>query len=473
MAAIQAHESHNPDHSRATYGQCKAISRSIKLQDTTDSEPPMSLKELVPTRAVSDHLIHTYLRTFQTMLGIIVVPSFRQDYHAFWEGLRDADEAFGVSLLLVMCTGSTFSSTEACPSKLTIQRWMNVATSWLISASKHKAKLTLDGLRIQCLYLLACQSTSIKGDITSLSTGTLLRSAMHAGIHIDNEQQVFPDISPSLVQSRRTLWASILELELQSSMDCGSLPLVDSSDYNCALPSNLNDMSLDPGDHSWFPSQPKPIDHLTESSFQILLAKTIPIRLKIAKSINGFSPGSSYETVLSLSAELSKVLQECYSLIEGYKISSTPPSAFQTKLFDLLVQRFILSLHHPFAIKAISEPSYFYSRRLCLGTSLTLFSSSSEDFHPLLVHGSYLFRDVLTQAALYMCGELVNESEVAQPFPSNPISLFAYKELRKAVDKYLELSVERLNAEERSIKRFVLVSCLSAQADAIQAGANI
>ena len=471
MTAIQAHENLESNHSRPTYVTCKAISRAIKSQEPAISEFTRPIRDLVPGRAISNRLVQAYLRTFQTVFGIIHVPTFRDDYQALWLDSRPVDEAFGIILLLMMCIGSTFSSPETSVSKSTIQRWSHVASSWLKS-SKDKAKLTLDGLRIQSLYLLACQTSSVKRDITSLSTGTLLRSAMHTGIHIDAEKQPSLNINPHEAESRRRLWATILELELQSSMDYGSLPLVNSDDYNCGLPLNVDNTSLDTAKATGERPQPKPIDQFTQSSFQILLARTIPTRLKIAKFINGVAPSSSYETVISLNTELSTALTDCYNLIEGYKISCAPPTAFQTKLFDLFVQRFVLGLHHPFAIKAMSNPSYFYSRKLCLGTALALFAPPGEEFHQLLLHGSGLFRDVFTQAALYMCGELIDDSEAAQLFPFNPVGTFACEEMRKATSKYLALAAARMDAGERSIKRFVLVSCLLAQADVAQAGAS-
>lgn len=96
--------------------------------------------------------------------------------------------------------------------------------------------------------------------------------------------------------------------------------------------------------------------------------KTIPVRLKIARFINSFRSEHSFEKALTLSTELSAVLKSCSVLIEVYCMSSTPPTAFQTKLFDLLVQRFLLALHNPFAVKAMFNPLYYYLRKVCLET---------------------------------------------------------------------------------------------------------
>ncbi|KAL2005193.1 hypothetical protein VTN00DRAFT_3043 [Thermoascus crustaceus] len=438
LAVMQAHEADESNH--ATFARCKAVGRTIKTQESRAAQLPGSLRDMVPTRAVPDRLVQAYLRTFQTVFGILHGPSFRADYKAFWGDSGSVSEAFGITLLLVMCIGSTFCLHETGISRATALQWIYVASAWL-SSPKEKARLNLDGLRIQCLFLLARQAKSVHCDIAWLSTGSLLRMAMHMGVHIDPE---------NLAQ---ILWTTVLELEVQSSMECGGLPLIDSDDYDCALPSNIDDASLEAGRPA---GNAKPMEQFTQPSIQILLMKTMPVRLKIARFINSFRSEHSFEKDLSLSAELSAALKSCSVLIEAYCMSSTPPTAFQTKLFDLLVQRFLLALHHPFAVKAISNPLCYYSRKVCLETTLSLFShavqSGDDDFHRLRLCGTGLFRDVYTQSALYICGELTDQVEADRPFPTNPCSTFDRKEMRKAIEKYLELATARIYAGEKNIR---------------------
>ncbi|KAG2009274.1 hypothetical protein GB937_007873 [Aspergillus fischeri] len=72
-----------------------------------------------------------------------------------------------------------------------------------------------------------------------------------------------------------------------------------------------------------------------------------------------------------------------------------------------------------------------------------------------------------------MCGKLTDQLEADRPFPTNPGSTFDLREMRKAVDKYLDLAAARIYAGEKNIKCYVLVSCLLAQADAMQVGALV
>jgi hypothetical protein len=126
--------------------------------------------------------------------------------------------------------------------------------------------------------------------------------AMHMGVRIDADNHSFSRMTSSDIESRRRLWATILELEVQSSMDCGGLPSIDGDDYDCALLSNIDDASLEAGRPAGSTLASKPMDQFTQFSIQILLMKTIPVRLKIAKFVNNFRAENSFEMALISSA---------------------------------------------------------------------------------------------------------------------------------------------------------------------------
>lgn len=474
MTVMQTHETDESKHGGPTFARCKALAKKINMQERTAAQPNTSLRDMVPTKVVSDRLVQAYFRTFQTVFGILHVPSFREQYKAFWEDSGSVSKAFDTTLLVVMCIGSTFCLPETGVSRATALQWIDIACVWL-SSLRQKTRPSLDGLRIQCLIVLARQVKSFSGDNAWLSTGSLVRMAMHMGLHIDPEAHSSPNVCSADIEAQRRLWATIVELELQASMDCGSVPGIACDDYDCALPSNIDDAHLEANRSSGNLVTTKPMDQLTQSSIQILLMKTAPIRLKIARFINNFRSKHSFEEVLSLSSKLLEALKTCSDLISSYCMSSTPPTPFQTKMVDLLVQRFVLGLHQPFAVQAISNPSYYYSRKVCLETSFLLTShlaqSGDDDFYHLRLCGKGLLRVVYAQCALYLCGELTDQSEVDRAPSTNPGNAFMRKELRKAIDRYLELAVARMSCGgEKSIKCYVLVSSLLAQADAMHGG---
>lgn len=75
------------------------------------------------------------------------------------------------------------------------------------------------------------------------------------------------------------------------------------------------------------------------------------------------------------------------------------------------------------------------------------------------------------ECALYLCGELTDPSEAERAPSMSAGNTFMRKELRKAIDKYLEPALVRVSrGGEKSVKAYVLVSCLLAQADAVYSG---
>lgn len=101
---------------------------------------------------------------------------------------------------------------------------------------------------------------------------------------------------------RRRLWATVLEIVLQSSMDSGGPPLISCYDFDCESPSNLDDEQLYEAGNSL--PKAKPTDTFTQTSVQVVLMKSFPIRLKIATLLNGFRTNLSYDETLRLGAEL-------------------------------------------------------------------------------------------------------------------------------------------------------------------------
>ncbi|RYP17990.1 hypothetical protein DL765_004209 [Monosporascus sp. GIB2] len=457
------------EHNRYTIARCLSLANVVKKQESVTAQQGMggSFGDMIPSRAESDHLVRAYLRTFQTVFGILPVSSFRDSYKNFWGNPVTASDKFLTTLLLVMSLGSIFCSREIGVERTTVLRWMHSASIWNYSP-KEMDQLDLDDLRIQCLFLLARQATDINNDKCWLSSDSLVRMAMHLGLHFDPAKHKLSDMPSSEIEAQRRLWATVLELEVQSSMDQGSCPLVDSEHYDCAAPSNVDD-----ADAEGNVSVPKPESQPTQASIQILLMRSIRTRLRIARFLNTFQSDMLFDTALSLSSELAESLRGCTNILEAHRMRTSPPTAFQTKMYDLLTRRFFLGLHHHFAVIAMKDPSYYYSRKMCTETSLFLCSqttlSSDEDFQRLRLSGSGLFRNPYTQSVLYMCSEFLDQAEGGGHLCTSPQETSLYKNMRIAAESYMDSALERIKLGERSIECYLAVCCLLARVDAVKA----
>ncbi|RYO86624.1 hypothetical protein DL766_003517 [Monosporascus sp. MC13-8B] len=329
-------------------------------------------------------------------------------------------------------------------------------------------QLDLDDLRIQCLFLFARHATDVNNDKCWLSSDSLVRMAMHLGLHFDPAKHELSDIPSSEIEARRRLWATVLELEVQSSMDHGGCPSVDREHYDCAAPSNVDD-----ADAEGNVSVPRTESQPTQSSIQILLMRSIRTRLCIARFLNTFQSDMFFDTALRLSSELAESLKGCPNILEAYRRSTTPPTAFQTKMYDLLTRRVFLGLHHPFAVMGMKDPSYYYSCKMCIETSLFLCPkttlSSEEDFQRLRLSGSGLLHNSYTPSVLYMCSELIDQAEEGGHLSTSPLETSLYKDMRIAAESYMDSALGRINLGEISIRCCLAVCYLLARVDAVKA----
>ncbi|PHH75321.1 hypothetical protein CDD80_2477 [Ophiocordyceps camponoti-rufipedis] len=333
ISILQTHESEAPSQGSATLSSCKTMAKAIRWHEDVSAQMPSTATELLPSRDVSDRLVGAYFRTYQTIFGILHVPTFHRDYQTFWDTPAVSTPAFTMSLLLVMSIGFVFCPLESAVSRAVVLKWLSVASAGLASLESNSGR-SLDGLRIRCLLLLAQRVSSAKGSARWVSTGSLVRMAMCLGLHRDPANEAGENVSSFEAESRRKLWAAILELEVQFSMDCGGIPCVDSLDYDTALPANADDFSW-PLEGTVVESKPK--EEFTSSSFHILLMETLPVRLKIARIVNSPRCETSFTELLGLSRDLGQHVRLYSAQVKAYTFtSSATPTTFQTKTFELL-----------------------------------------------------------------------------------------------------------------------------------------
>jgi hypothetical protein len=459
------------------FQKCKRLARAAKAQALIHQPIQSDFWNYIPSRQTSDQLVQAYLRSFESVYRVVHIPSFLREYNHYWTNPREVSPAFVIKLLLLMAIGAVFcqNQNEAAVLRSSSAQWIYTAQSWL-SSPFEKSRLDVVGLQVHCLLLLARQTNAVSADLVWISAGSLLRTAMHMGFHIDPRH--IPSMSSFSAELRRRLWATILEIVVQSGMDSGGLPLIDDQDFDCEAPSNIDDVQMEDAIF-----EVKPAEQFTQTSLQIALLRSLPIRLKIAKCANDFRRDVLYDETLRLSAELTAIYRENSFLFHSFRRSGGHPTLFQTKLFDLMTQRFLLALHDPFTIKAKSNPTFYYSRKVCLETSLLISnppqssneSPPDEDYARLRLVGAAHFRDVPMQAVSTICEELVNqlEEEQASLTPMSTSYSVSRKDLRNAVEEYLKLTMARIKAGETNVKGYLMFSCLLAQVDAMQSGASV
>src|ERR1700753_1290849 len=124
--------------------------------------------------------------------------------------------------------------------------------------------------------------------------GHISRMAMTMGLHRD-PSEFSQKISPYWAEQRRRIWFTILELDLQMSLQCSLPGSVRSDDYNCRPPLNINDDELYP-DLQDLPTH-RPMDVHTDTRIQAFASRTLALRSKVVDIINRIDSVTDYRQV--------------------------------------------------------------------------------------------------------------------------------------------------------------------------------
>lgn len=419
-------ESLKSDKSSETYQAivaCKTLGRSIKA---TRVPRLLSLNfgQNIPSRDLADKLLDGYFRTFEKVYRILHVPSFRLEYGRYWQNPQGARETFIIQLQLCMAIGAVLHDDKYSLRRQAVG-WVYEARFWLLQPSE-KSRINLSGLQVWCLIHLARDICGVGSDLVWASAGTLMRMALYTGMHRDPEH--LPKMSLLAAEMRRRLWATILEILVESSMESGGPPLISSNDYDTKPPGNYNDDDLLCDDEPAQTPSPQPITTLTDTSVQLALLNSIKVRLNIVAYLNEFRSVANYDKTLALNSDLTGASRSLDALLRVYQSHEPGLSTFQLCTLEHTIQRYFLALHFPWLGFAKNDPRYFFSRKLCVEIAVrnqkeglihgflgaVEGSPAPDDFGRLLICASGGFRYIGTQCLLTLILELFWDLEEAR-----------------------------------------------------------
>lgn len=388
-------------------------------------EQSFKLEELVPPRHIADELLSLYLRTFETTYRVLHVPTFLKEYEAYWLGSQPTDMVFLAKLLALMAASSCFYNQET---KLngkkslheTARGWIMAVQSWIASVFVSPS-VDFHMLQIKCILMIASQAISADGDIMWVSAGSLVRSALAMGMHRDPGR--LPYVTKYWAEMRRRLWATICELELQSSLDSAMLPSFDLDECDCDRPSNWDDEELSENMVE-YPAPKALHSQITRNSFQVLLSRSIPVRFRIVKVLNSLKFALTYDEALRLTEELLHSLDELLLLLHNggsiVNMLEVEDTSFTKAFLIVLMRKYVLALHQPFFVNVQCSVKLSYSRKVCVESALEMLSqlepfvSDSLGIQNLRVLAGGMFRHELFWAAITLCVEMSLQADESQ-----------------------------------------------------------
>ncbi|KAI0143836.1 hypothetical protein GGR57DRAFT_341469 [Xylariaceae sp. FL1272] len=437
--------------------QCKALGKITKYP-----RPGRFLscpESLVLSKDAGDRFAHLYVANFESAFRILHVPSFWKEYGEYWESPTNVPDVTVLKVNLVMAIGSGLCQ-EPTGEKATTQtaiQWVHATQDW-ISGPFEKSRLSFGCLQLHCLLLLARQVLSIGSDLSWVALGSLVRCAIQLGLNRDPKN--FAQMTILQAELRRRLWATILELNLQASLDSGTPPGFSIDDYDTELPSNVNDEDISESTKTLV-GYPEATN--TDTYLQRFLLRTLPPRLEMLHRMNGVNRQLKDDDILALSSKLSAFCRKTGALAQGS--DNDDNAGFKRNLTALLLRRFLLGLHRPLAGRIRENPLYYHSRKMAFDSAMTLLRPPpNELFSYIMLRGGGFFRGCFNHVSLALASELLIEMQ--EEGPDTFTGTTSYKKmLVEAVKEVRERWVERLKLGERNVMLHMKLSIVLTQAE--------
>lgn len=389
-------EAHTNSNLQRVQNECNLADARLKESLTKAPVPGINLFDLVPNRSIADRLVNLYFDTFELTYRILHRPTFWRDYEFFWRSPEQAPPGFVPVLLLVMATVRCMSpkeplsfNHEGSTVRSEAIQWIRACDLWLTQQSQKHRFLAM--YQVMCLRFLAASASSLKVKEAYTGAENLLNYFKAAGMHRD--PHLLDDrCSPYEAEMRRRLWATVMELELQASIDRGMPSSLAGLTFDCPPPLNINDENF--VEQSLKVPVAKPSGEYTKTSFLDISSKSLSLRISLCSLINDPSSSLTFDDVLRYEQQINEILD---STPEWRGVDTTQAST----LLDLQLRQFLLLIHTPFARRKGSS-HYRYSRMVCFETAKHILDQhskliSSDNFTISLV------REDVYRAALSIC----------------------------------------------------------------------
>ncbi|KAI8946429.1 fungal-specific transcription factor domain-containing protein [Xylaria longipes] len=450
-----------------------------------DSMTPIQkrMADVLPSRAVCDHLVQFYIRGSETLYRVLHIPSFMSQYNRHWDG-NQQHEYFLPQLLSVLCIGYRFLGTNNGQYQndregIHVPTACALVRTWLASL-RGKQLVEFSSLQTEVLALMARRVLNSQNHETWQHLGLLVRMAMTMGLHRDPSE--FPhEILPFWAEQRRKLWTTILELDIHMSIQCNLPSCIREGDFTCRPPSNLDECQLYPNMIELPPSKPIEVD--TDSRIQVFAAKTLITRFKVVDLINRIDALEDYQQILDIGAELEQVLEDIRYVVPQIHLNDTNEAHRQWMtrvILDMNCRRPLLALYRPFALSSADAPQQIMTGYLkscmILLSYLEEVDISRPDYPQIWhMHNLVLRRDIM-HASFGICYYLkqiqnstISTQELDSPESSyrpNPIEaactaasrssmLLSLPRLRATVGKVIDTMIRRISEMGTDLKDLV------------------
>ncbi|XRM44773.1 hypothetical protein ABZX51_007884 [Aspergillus tubingensis] len=439
--------------------QCKRLARSIKSQRPSRSSLPTQIHQSLPDSDIVLELAQLYFASFESCYRILQKTSFMKHCQTYLNNYEDMDTCTVLQIFLVVAIAGPLHQDNNVRIDMASKAgmWIHTAQTWL-SAPLEKNRLTLGAIQVNCLLLLARQVNQVGADLIWISTGSLMRMAMQMGLHQD--PNCLSEMESTEKELRRQLCYTILELNLQSSLDSGMVPMIATGDWNTEPPKD-NSIESEPE----IGEEEGPVAHKA-TNFQPILSKSIPVRLHASRLINDLREEPPYDEVLEIGKELASACRDVSVTLDQIN-SASPLYQFTSSFCTHLIRRFTLCLHYKFAIMARANPLFSHSRKAGVEAALDIIALVEDNLYGRVLRcGGGMFRDIVTRAAILIFSESSPDPEAESSSLAKRRDHARQETLLRDARCVVQYAKERLQYGETNVKVYIFYNMMLAQAEA-------
>ena len=342
----------------------------------------LKLWESLPPKHYCDRLVSIYFQYFERTMRVLHRPTFMRQYERLWlhndSGIGSLSSTIAQLTSLMTRAYLLHEATDAneheAHSHFLKETAISHVQAWLDELGrKHRTELST--LQVEILVVLS--SSVSRPERLWSCTGTLVRSAMIIGLHLDPAN--IKSISLYQMEMRKRLWATVLEIDLQASM-MGGMPLIapELDSYN-PVPTNLNDEDFDESSTKLPPSCP--LCDLTDSLYQVYLATSLPQRFRALSLVQRSTPDA--DEAIEVGREVEKCLSSKPLILSLHRSQLVPGNRGDLShhvLLDLYLRRPLLCLYKPLLYSDQGNPEATKEVWLhCLDSSLAILAY--QDFY--------------------------------------------------------------------------------------------
>lgn len=433
----------------------------------------LKLREFLPPKPYCDRLVLIYCQHFERTFRVLHIPTFTQRYNQIWTS-EQADICTSSSIIpeltAIMTMAYHMDDAQQAGDDRDHRRYlkgpaMDLIQAWLDELGR-KQRTELSTLQVEVLLLLSRSLRGLQPEKLWTATGALVRSALVMGLNLDPTS--ISGINPYTAEMRRRLWATILEIDLQASMFCGMPLVVPELNPSSAMPSNINDVDFN--ETSAFLPTSSPKNTYTDNLYQVLLASSLPQRMKALSIIQHSTP--DIQEGIKIGREVEECLAQkpkAMNLHGNNRTLLDVGSMLHRILLDLYMRRPVLCLYKALLLEhqtqnATNEPMLAEMEKHCLESSQAILSY--QDLYTISnlamvanstrAHQDFIYNackmDVLW-AALTLCQNIKGRLGASTPKAASDISA-----LICSVETTLGYLIDRIGQKGSDLKDIVFLA---------------